>query len=163
MKLIFKSFAGVVLLSLLSFASFSQTRNLTGQVLDSLNQPISYANVVAVNQTTQKIGAFAITNGEGRFKLALVPGSEYLLRISFVGYKQFERVITDWSADESIQVILTNDETMLDQIEVVSELPVTMQGDTLTYKTDAFTTGTERKLKDVLEKLPGFEIDDDGG
>ncbi|MBN7817088.1 carboxypeptidase-like regulatory domain-containing protein [Algoriphagus pacificus] len=163
MKLIFKSFAGVVLLSLLSFASFSQTRNLTGQVLDSLNQPISYANVVAVNQTTQKIGAFAITNGEGRFKLALVPGSEYLLRISFVGYKQFERVITDWSADESIQVILTNDETMLDQIEVVSELPVTMQGDTLTYKTDAFTTGTERKLKDVLEKLPGFEIDDEGG
>ena len=163
MKLIFKSFAGVVLLSLLSFASFSQTRNLTGQVLDSLNQPISFANVVAVNQTTQKIGAFAITNGEGRFKIALVPGSEYLLRISFVGYKQFERVITDWSADESIQVILTNDETMLDQIEVVSELPVTMQGDTLTYKTDAFTTGTERKLKDVLEKLPGFEIDDEGG
>jgi hypothetical protein len=33
----------------------------------------------------------------------------------------------------------------------------------LTYKTDAFTTGTERKLKDVLEKLPGFEVDEDGG
>ncbi|MEN2282437.1 TonB-dependent receptor [Algoriphagus sp. SE2] len=163
MKFIFKSFAGVFLLSLLSFSSFSQSKNLVGQVLDSLNQPISYANVVAINQTTQKIGAFAITNGEGRFKLALVPGSDYLIRISFVGYKQFEQVFTEWSPDEPIQVILTNDETMLDQIEVVSELPVTMQGDTLTYKTDAFTTGTERKLKDVLEKLPGFEIDDEGG
>ncbi len=163
MKLIFKVFSGALLLLMISFSSFSQTKNLIGQVLDSLNQPISYANVVAVNQTTQKIGAFAITNGEGRFKLALAPGSEYLLRISFVGYKQFERVISDWSSDEPIQVILNTDETMLDQVEVVTELPVTMQGDTLTYKTDAFTTGTERKLKDVLEKLPGFEVDEDGG
>lgn len=163
MKLIFRVFAGFLLLTFLSFPSYSQTKNLIGQVLDTLNQPISYANVVAVNQTTQKIGAFAITNGDGRFKLALTPGAEYLLRISFVGYKKFERTISDWSPDEPIQVILSTDETMLDQVEVVTELPVTMQGDTLTYKTDAFTTGTERKLKDVLEKLPGFEIDEDGG
>jgi hypothetical protein len=163
MKLIFRVFVGVILLSLMSFSGFSQTKNFVGQVLDSLNHPISYANVVAVNQSTQKIGAFAITNAEGRFKLALVPGSEYLIRISFVGYKQFERVFTEWSPDEPIQVVLSTDETMLDQVEVVTELPVTMQGDTLTYKTDAFTTGTERKLKDVLEKLPGFEVDEDGG
>jgi hypothetical protein len=37
-----------------------------------------------------------------------------------------------------------------------------MKGDTLTYKTDAFTTGTERKLEDVLEKLPGFQVDENG-
>lgn len=163
MTLIFRGLATVILLSLISYQSFSQTRNLVGQVLDSLNLPISYANVVAINQTTQKIGAFFITNGEGRFKLALVPGSEYLLRVSFVGYKKFERVISDWSPDEPYIIELSSDETMLDQVEVVTELPVTMQGDTLTYKTEAFTTGTERKLKDVLEKLPGFEIDEDGG
>lgn len=68
---------------LISTASFSQTKPLIGQVLDSLNRPIAYANVVAINQSTQKIGGFGITNEEGRFKVTLTPGSQYLLRVSF--------------------------------------------------------------------------------
>ncbi|MFC5624525.1 TonB-dependent receptor [Algoriphagus winogradskyi] len=157
-----KRFFAIGFFLLIALPSFSQNKNLIGQVLDSINQPIAYANVVAINQSTQKIGGFAITNGEGRFKIGLPPGSEYLLRVSFVGYKQFELKINEWSDQEQIKVILSQDETMLDQVEVVTELPITMKGDTLTYKTDAFTTGTERKLKDVLEKLPGFEVDDNG-
>ena len=157
-----KRFLAIGFFLLIALPSFSQNKNLIGQVLDSLNQPIAYANVVAVNQTTQKIGGFSITDGEGRFKIGLPPGAEYLLRVSFVGYKQFELQLTEWSDQEQLKIILSQDETMLDQVEVVTELPITMKGDTLTYKTDAFTTGTERKLKDVLEKLPGFEVDDNG-
>lgn len=147
---------------LISVPAFSQTKPLTGQVLDSLNNPISYANVVAINQSTQKIGGFGITNEEGRFKVTLAPGFEYLVRVSFVGYQQFERVITEWDPEVQMQIILKQSDTELGLVEVVSEMPVTMRGDTLTYKTDAFTTGNERKLEDVLEKLPGFQIDDNG-
>jgi hypothetical protein len=152
----------ISLFLLISIPSFAQNKLLIGQVSDTLNQPIPYANVIAINQTTQKIGGFGISDVSGRFKISLTTGSEYLLRVSFVGFKQFERVINEWSSDEQIKIILSQDETMLDQVEVVYELPITMKGDTLTYKTDAFTTGTERKLKDVLEKLPGFEVDENG-
>ncbi|WP_157963240.1 TonB-dependent receptor [Algoriphagus litoralis] len=147
---------------LISFPSFSQTKPLVGQVLDSLDNPIAYANVVAINQSTQKIGGFGITNAEGRFKITLAPGAEYLLRVSFVGYQQFERLISAWDPEVQMQIILKQSDTELGLVEVVSEMPVTMKGDTLTYKTDAFTTGNERKLEDVLEKLPGFQIDDNG-
>ena len=41
-------------------------------------------------------------------------------------------------------------------------MPVTISGDTLTYNADSFNKGTERKLEDVLENLPGVEINDDG-
>ncbi len=41
-------------------------------------------------------------------------------------------------------------------------MPVTMKGDTLIYNADSFKNGTERKLEDVLKKLPGVEINDDG-
>jgi hypothetical protein len=157
-----RKFLVISLFLLISIPSFAQNKLLIGQVLDTLNQPIPYANVVAINQTTQKIGGFGISDASGRFKISLTPGSEYLLRVSFVGFKQFERVINEWSPDEQMKIILSQDETTLDQVEVVYELPITMKGDTLTYKTDAFTTGTERKLKDVLEKLPGFEVDDNG-
>jgi len=147
---------------LISFSSFSQTKPLVGQVLDSLNRPIAYANVVAVNQGTQKIGGFGITNEEGRFKITLAQGSQFLLRVSFVGYQQFEKLVSEWDPDVQMQIILKQSDTELGLVEVVSEMPVTMRGDTLTYKADAFTTGTERKLEDVLEKLPGFQIDDNG-
>ena len=157
-----KRAAIILLLTCTAFPAFSQNKALVGQVLDSLDNPVPYANVVAINQSTQKIGGFAVSNAEGRFRINLATGSAYLLRVSFVGFQQFEREISEWNPDESIQVVLTVDETMLDQVEVVTELPITMKGDTLTYKTDAFTSGNERKLKDVLEKLPGFEVDDNG-
>jgi hypothetical protein len=41
-------------------------------------------------------------------------------------------------------------------------MPVTISGDTLVYNADSFNKGTERKLEDVLENLPGVEINDDG-
>lgn len=145
-----------------AFSSLGQSKPLIGQVLDSLNRPIPYANVVAINQSTQKIGGFGISNDEGRFKVTLAPGAEYLLRVSFVGYRQFEMPIKEWDSETPILVRLQQSDTELGLVEVVSEMPVTMKGDTLTYKTDAFTTGTERKLSDVLEKLPGFQVDENG-
>ena len=41
-------------------------------------------------------------------------------------------------------------------------MPVTIKGDTLIYNADSFKDGSERKLEDVLKKLPGVEINDDG-
>lgn len=160
--LFLKRFSFSFLLYLISCSAFSQSKPLIGQVLDSLDNPIAYANVVAINQSTQKIGGFGITNEEGRFKVTLAPGSSYLLRVSFVGFQQFERLFTDWDSEVQMQIVLKQSDTELGLVEVVSEMPVTMKGDTLTYKTDAFTTGNERKLEDVLEKLPGFQIDDNG-
>ena len=41
-------------------------------------------------------------------------------------------------------------------------MPVTVKGDTTTFKTEKFITGEERKLKNVLKKLPGVEVDKKG-
>jgi len=50
----------------------------------------------------------------------------------------------------------------LKDIEVVYEMPVTISGDTIIYNSDSFTNGTERKLEDVLKKLPGVVVNADG-
>jgi hypothetical protein len=51
----------------------------------------------------------------------------------------------------------------LDAVELTYEMPVQIKGDTLIYNADSFKNGTERKLEDVLEKLPGVEVMEDGG
>ena len=96
----------------------AQTKPLTGFVLDSLNRPIAYANVVAINQSTQRIGGFGISNDEGRFKITLAPGAEYLLRVSFVGFRQFEMPVKDWDSEVSFQIKLQQSDTELGLVEV---------------------------------------------
>jgi hypothetical protein len=54
------------------------------------------------------------------------------------------------------------DDNALEEVELTYEMPVTISGDTLVYNADSFNKGTERKLEDVLENLPGVEINDDG-
>ncbi|MDP5229065.1 MAG: TonB-dependent receptor, partial [Cellulophaga sp.] len=53
-------------------------------------------------------------------------------------------------------------DNMLDEVELIYEMPVSIKGDTLIYNADSFATGTERKLEDVLKNLPGVEINADG-
>ncbi|WP_342774055.1 TonB-dependent receptor [Muriicola soli] len=75
--------------------------------------------------------------------------------------KTYKEVITTSSTDivKNFTLELAN---ALDAVEVVSEIPVRVMGDTVVYNADSFQNGTERKLEDVLEKLPGVEINEDG-
>ena len=51
---------------------------------------------------------------------------------------------------------------LLDKVELVYEMPVTVRGDTIVYNADSFTNGDERKLGDVMKKLPGVEVNEEG-
>ena len=71
--------------------------------------------------------------------------------------ERLETLTSDITKDFVLQ-----EDNLLDEVELTYEMPVTVSGDTLTYNADSFNKGTERKLEDVLENLPGVEINDDG-
>ncbi len=148
------------------FVAFGQAQEkvfLKGEVRDSIGKPLEFANVLAIDTTTNKMAAFGVTNPQGEFRMSLDKGVTYKIQISFIGYLPFERIFTPQeSNDIPFGIILKNDVNRLDDVEVVSEMPVLIQGDTITYKTEVFTQGNERKLEDVLEDLPGFEVEEDG-
>lgn len=134
-----------------------------GDVRDSVGAPLEFANVLAMDTVKNTIASFGVTNKEGEFKLSLIEGKVYKLKVSFIGFLPFERVFTARDTDGvPFLITLSNDVTQLDDVEVVTEMPVLIQGDTITYKADVFTQGNERKLGDVLEDLPGFEVDENG-
>ena len=143
------------LLLLLSVASqsFSQIK-LEGVVKDSIGAPLELANVIAINQTSNKLESYAITNQEGRFKLNLGKNATYKVQISYIGMKTGEAIIAAKEADIDKDFTLQYDNA-LDEIELTYEMPVTIKGDTITYNADSFNKGTEGKLGDVLTNLPG--------
>lgn len=140
--------------------AFAQVK-LTGVVKDTLGAPLEMANILAINKETKKMASYGFTDSQGRFKLELAKNNTYTLKVSYVGMKTSDVTVEIKEADVVKNVTLMNDNT-LDEINIVSKMPVTVKGDTIVYNADSFKNGSERKLEDVLKKLPGVEINDDG-
>ena len=140
--------------------SFAQVR-VEGIVKDSIGNPLELANVIAINKETKLLDSYGITNDEGRYKLNLKSNTDYTVQVSYIGKKttKFELLTKEKNINKDFS--LENDNS-LDAVELTYEMPVSVKGDTLVYDADSFKTGTERKLEDVLENLPGVDINDDG-
>ncbi len=134
---------------------------LSGVVKDSIGIGLEMANMIAINKQTKKLDSYGFTDTNGNYKLNLKKNSTYIIKASYVGMKTGNIEIITKEKDLIKDVILNFDNT-LDEVEIVTKMPVTVKGDTIVYNADSFKTGTEKKLGDVLENLPGVEVNDDG-
>ena len=153
----------LVLLSLI-FTNFLFSQNITfqGVVNDTTDVPLEMANVMAVNQITKAVDGYSITNDKGKFQISLKANTKYNVRFSYLGLKTKNLIVETTTQDITKAVRLLSDPNQLNEVEIVREMPVTIRGDTIIYNSDSFTTGTERKLEDVLKKLPGVTVNADG-
>ena len=153
----------LVLILAMSFsvALQAQTITLQGKVSDSLQQPLQYANILAVPVADNIDVTFAITNQDGNYKLQLEKNQNYTVTTSYLGFlPNVEDVNLD--KDTSNNIILKENLDQLDEVTITYTPPMVVKKDTVVYLTDKFVTGEERKLKDVLKKLPGVDVDRSG-
>ena len=150
----------ILLLLFLPVYVFSQS-SLSGSIKDQSGYPIMGANVIAVNNETSVLDGFGISNENGYFSINLKNGTEFNIKITFIGFKPIE-FNTTLSDDTVKDFVLEEQSEALDAVEIVYEMPVEIRGDTIVYSADAFNTGTEKKLADVLKNLPGVEVNEDG-
>lgn len=152
----------IFLLTLLLVTSITSAQiTVQGVVKDSIGTPLELANVIAINKETKAMASYAITNDKGKYKLDLEKNKTYTVQISYIGMKTLSEEISTKEDNINRDYTLQNDNA-LDAVELTYEMPVTIKGDTLVYNADSFKDGSERKLEDVLKKLPGVEINDDG-
>ena len=152
------------LLIFLLFSTFANAQNIKvqGVVTDSVGTAIEMANVMAVNIAEDKMDGYSITGEKGQYQLNLKPNTNYQLKISYLGFSPKMIDLHTESEDIQLPIILDDESTALDELVIVHQMPVSIKGDTIVYNADSFTSGTERKLGDVLKKMPGMEVDDDG-
>ncbi len=157
-----KNTLSLIAFLVLCFIGSAQEIALTGIVKDSTGTGVDMANVIAINTTTKGLESYGITNHAGQYKLKLKAGVQYTVKVSYLGFGTESFTFTPNEVDAVKDVVMHEQAAALDEVEVTYEMPVSVKGDTIVYDTDAFVSGTEKKLKDVLENLPGIEIDDDG-
>ena len=153
----------IIILFILTLSSsvFSQNIRFEGTVKDSSGVGLDMANIMAVNQATKAMDAYAITNEAGKFTLNLKANTAYTIKASYIGFQSFEKTVTTGTTTMNFPISL-KEGTQLKELEIVYEMPVSISGDTIIYNADSFKNGTERKLEDVLKKLPGVEVNKDG-
>ena len=143
----------------LSFFTQAQKVKLSGVVRDSLAQPLELASLVAINKASNALDAFTMTDVNGSFTLDLKTNTAYKIQVSALGLQTINDSLNT-AQNDLIRNYELRAEIVLD--EVVVKMPILIRGDTLIYDADSFKNGSERKLEDIIDKLPGVEINDSG-
>ncbi|HIP27170.1 MAG TPA: TonB-dependent receptor, partial [Flavobacteriaceae bacterium] len=144
-----------------SIFSFSQIK-ISGIVRDSIGNPLDMANVIAMNTSDNSLEGYSITNAKGEYKIKISKPSTIQLKVSYLGFDSQTKIIVIGEEETVKDFVLTESKNNLNEVEITYEMPVTIKGDTIVYNADSFTSGKEKKLGDVLKKLPGVEVNETG-
>lgn len=148
----------------LPFTLLAQNALISGQVMDSTQVGLPSASVVLLNKTDSVLQSFAITNAKGEFQMSRVKPGEYILQASYVGYRTFSRLQKISAGANNLDPIVLNENTtMLEDVAVTADrIPILINGDTVEYNSAAFKTKPNATVEDLLKKLPGVDVDNQG-
>lgn len=160
-------FCRILCFSLFFISNFIQAQGyqITGTISDSEGEPLNSASIT-LNISTDKIIVYDISDNFGNFKLTFkaTEGDSLRLQARSLGYKEFTETIIA-SSQNSFKRNIQLEEKLesLDEVLVVeSQKQMIFNKDTITYNLNFYSNKTEQTVEDILEKLPGIEVEDDG-
>lgn len=145
---------------------FGQT--ISGTIKDIDGNNIPFSNIL-IKENSNPSSIIEFTNARnGKFSIVLKKEYEtVLVELVAVGFYNETFIIEKPFKDKSynIEFVLQKDKTtVLKEVIITSDKrPYSIKKDTLTYNIEKYKDGTERKIQDVLKKLPGIEVNEKSG
>ena len=147
-----------------SVLTWSQVQNTTvsGKIIDAnLKEPLAYVNVVLKNSnTTNEFVAGVITNEEGVFTLENVSSGNYLIEVSFIGFKTYSNTIYVGANSKYLDlgtIALEEDVSQLDEVVITSKNEaIGSKMDKKTYAVSANISQSGGTVLQSLKNLPGI-------
>ena len=155
----------MMLLLLVSIASFAQERLVSGAIIDrDTKDPVEQVTVQLLKTDSTYVTG-AISNEKGLFHLNAPGNGKYLLKITSVGYKPtVKRVVIEQDKNLGLgNVVIGADAIMLKGAVVIAMAQkVTLKEDTFVYNSAAYRTPEGSVVEELVKRLPGAEVSDDG-
>lgn len=159
--------------ALLSYAQTTTTTagkaTLNGKILESENgESLVKATVMIMTPDTAKMVKGGTTALDGSFSIKNIEDGNYIVKVSYVGYHNFYRALSvkyNTLATMNLgTVLMVPSSVELSAATVTAQIPeVEVKDDTLMFNADAFKVPEGSVLEDLVKKLPGVEIDENGG
>ena len=145
---------------------WGQNRQISGQVVDrDTKDPIPQVTIQLLSAADSAFVAGALTEDDGAFRLNASENGRYILRFTSVGYQREHRNITikDTANVDLGTVVMGADAIMLKNTTVTAQaVRVTVVEDTTIYNAAAYRTPEGSVVEELVKKLPGAEVSDDG-
>lgn len=139
--------------------------SLKGVVFDtSSKKGLAYATISVVNAKDSTLVSFARADSSGQFHLNNLDKGKYLLSASYVGYLPvWKNIDVKEGKEQDLGHIDMTDLVNAGNVTVnARRAPVTINGDTVEFNTENFKTQPNAVAEDLLKKLPGVTVDNDG-
>ena len=139
----------------------AQPRVISGTLKTTDRNPVPNASIT-VRDMQDRVVAFKTSDSFGNFQIALpvdLPDSLRLLA-NHLGYAPIDVPLTP--GQHHYDFVLTEKAIDLSEVNVKSHPRIDVQGDTLRYDIRSFTKAEDRSIGDVLRRMPGMEVSENG-
>ena len=154
----------LILMSVSVIQAMAQ-RNITGKVLESDSQEPVAQTTVRLLKTDSTLVTGSLTNLDGLFRVKAPSAGNFIVQITCVGFKPYTKNVKV-TADKDIALGTINldpDAIMLKGATVTGQAAkVTLKEDTFVYNASAYRTPEGSVIEELVRKLPGAQVDDDG-
>jgi hypothetical protein len=153
-----------LLIAFASFTAAAQTSTIKGKVWDTAsNKGLAYATISLVRAKDSTLVLFTKADSTGNFQIKKVDHGDYLVSTSYVGFMPVWKPVSVKGEIVELGKVEMTDVKYADEIVVKARRPpVTLTGDTLEFNTENFKTQPNAVVEDMLKKMPGITIDNDG-
>lgn len=154
--------AGIMSAFSLAFAQGGGTVTLS-LTDSSTGDAVGFATVSITKPGTQKPYKYALSDDKGKTVFDKVAVGKYVLKAELLGYKPLTKDIEVKGKLDLGALKMDPDKQVLDAASVsAAGNPIVIKKDTIEYNASSFKTTENDVLEDLLKKLPGVEVSEDG-
>jgi len=154
----------IVLFLLYTQNSFSQT--IHGKINSEYPSSLVNVNILIKNtETPDLISEFTTSKQDGTYSIQLKSNFEnVIVEFTRFGYEtqSFQFKHSELGKEFRLDVVMKESKVELEEIIIREKPKIEVKEDTVSYKASAFLDGSERKVEDLLKKLPGIQVDGEG-
>ncbi len=134
-----------------------------GKLTDKMGKPIPFGNIILKN-TDQEILTFCFSDSLGIYHFSTNSVGKLLIVYSALSYnaKEIEIELDSSFSRKGINISLEYKQSELKEVIVTSSIPIVIKNDTIVFDAKFFSQGNEKVLEDLLRKIPGLSVSDDG-
>lgn len=133
---------------------------VSGRVTDKIRGEFLPMATVTLTDASGKYVASTVSGADGRFSISGVASGEYVMKVTYLGYKETSRPVRLSGGNVSVSVEMEEDTHVLSELEVKGRATrATQKGDSLVYNAEAFKVLQGSTAEDLLSKMPGIVVE----
>lgn len=150
-----------------NLVSFAQEIIISGKIVDQQNQEVlPFSTISLIEKESEKLITGAVSDGEGRFEISGDLKGKYLLKVSFIGFKEFTKDVLIGELNTyfdigTVQLIPTSEQ--MDEVSIKAKKATISSGmESKSFSMDENIAQSGGSVLDAMKAMPGVSVDQEG-